>query len=233
MLFRSPPARITFPNADAMAPGNELNLWSLSPDTGKFNIVGKMAVAADGQSFITVEGGVVASAWHFPLATATTSNPSQANSHCGSCRTPVGSETNLEEGSLFITHSLPSYRSLGQRRSLSLSYSSLTGDPRPIISLDSTLSLRAAVPNTFSTRLKVGGVQQGGEIFTNSSSLPEDTDSTSRMSVQFDASNLATGRYPFEATVFSNYLNSSVGGITTGNAIVVIERIAPWAQVGR
>jgi len=127
----------------------------------------------------------------------------------------------LEEGSLFITHTVPSYRSLGQSRSLSLTYSSVTADPRPIISLDSTLSVRAAVPNTFSTRLKVGGVQQGGEIFTNSSSLPEDADSTSRMSVQFDASTLVTGRYPFEATVFSNYLNSSVGGISTGNVIVV------------
>ena len=37
----NPPARITFPNADGMPPGNDLNLWSLSPDTGKFNIVGK------------------------------------------------------------------------------------------------------------------------------------------------------------------------------------------------
>jgi RHS repeat-associated protein len=217
----NPPARITFPNADGMAPNNELNLWSLSPDTGKFNIVGKSAVSADGQSIITVEGGVTASAWHFPLATSTTSNPSQGNSFCGSCRTSVGSDANLEEGSLYISHSLPSYRSLGQSRSLSLTYSSVTADPRPIVSLDSTLGVRAAVPNTFSTRLKVGGVQQGGEIFTNSSSLPEDADSTSRISVQFDASTLATGRYPFEATVFSNYLNSAVGGISTGNVIVV------------
>ena len=217
----NPPARITFPNADGMVPNNDLNLWSLSPDTGKFNIVGKSAVSADGQSIITVEGGVTASAWHFPLATSTTSNPSQGDNYCGSCRTSIGSEANLEEGSLFVAHALPSYRSLGQNRSLSLTYSSVTADPRPIISLDSTLGVRAGVPNTFSTRLKVGGVQQGGEIFTNSSSLPEDADSTSRLSVQFDATNLATGRYPFEATVFSNYLNSSVGGISTGNVIVV------------
>src|SRR5689334_3384891 len=91
----SPPARITFPNADAMRPGNELNLWSLSPDTGKFNIVGKMAVAADGQSFITVEGCVVRSSRHFSLATAMTSNSSQDNSHFGSWRPHVGSEANL------------------------------------------------------------------------------------------------------------------------------------------
>ncbi len=216
----NPPARITFPNADGVPPGNEFNLWSLSPDTGKFNIVGKSAVSADGVSVVTVEGGVSASAWHFPLATSTTSNPSQGNNFCGSCRTAVGSEANLEEGSLYLSHGLSSYRSLGQSRNLSLTYSSITADPRPIISLDSTLSVRAAVPNSFSTRLKVGGVQQGGEIHTNSSSLLEDSDSTSRMSVQFDASNLATGRYPFEATVFSNYLNSSVGGISAGNVIV-------------
>ncbi len=216
----NPPARITFPNADGVPPGNEFNLWSLSPDTGKFNIVGKSAVSADGLSVVTVEGGVTASAWHFPLAAATTSNSSQGSNFCGSCRVSVGSEANLEEGSLYISHNLPSYRSLGQSRSLSLSYSSVTTDPRPIVSLDSTLSVRAAVPNSFSTRLKVGGVQQGAEIHTNSSSLPEDADSTSRISVQFDASNLATGRYPFEATVFSNYLNSSVGGISAGNVIV-------------
>ncbi|MGB7951071.1 MAG: hypothetical protein WCH75_25610, partial [Candidatus Binatia bacterium] len=228
-----PPARITFPNADGMPPGNDLNLWSLSPDTGKFNIVGKGTVSADGQSIITVEGGVSASAWHFPLATSTTSNPSQGNNFCGSCRTSVGSDANLEEGSLFLTHTLPSYRSLGQGRSVSLTYSSLTADPRPIVALDTTLSARAAVPNTFSTRLKVGGVQQGGEIFTQSSSLPEDGDSTSRISVQFDASTLPTGRYPFEATVFSNYLNSSIGGISTGNLIVVNRASSPlgagWA----
>jgi RHS repeat-associated protein len=217
----NPPARITFPNADGMAPGNELNLWSLSPDTGKFNIVGKMAVAADGQSFITVEGGVVASAWHFPLASSPTPVANQGNSFCGSCRVSVGSESNLEEGSLFISHALPSYRSLGQSRGLSLTYSSVAADPRPIISLDTTLSVRAAVPNTFSTRLKVGGVQQGGEVFTDTRSLPEDSDSISRLSVQFDAANLTTGRYPYEATVFSNYLNSSIGGITNGNVIVV------------
>jgi hypothetical protein len=202
----NPPARLTFPNTDGMPPGNELNLWSLSPDTGTFNIVGKGVVSADGQSIITVEGGVSASAWHFPLASSPVPAPNQGDNFCGSCRTQVGSEANLEEGSLYVTHNLPSYRSLGQSRSLSLTYSSVTADPRPIISLDTTLSVRAAVPNFYSTRILVGGLQQSGEVFTDTRSLPEDADSTSRLSVQFDASNLATGRYPYQATVFSNYL---------------------------
>ncbi|TMA82906.1 MAG: RHS repeat protein, partial [Deltaproteobacteria bacterium] len=224
----NPPARITFPNADGMTPGNELNLWSLSPDTGKFNVVGKMAVSADGQSFITVEGGVVASAWHFPLASSPTPVANEGKNFCGSCRAPVGSEANLEEGSLYQTYSLPSYRSLGQSRSVSLTYSSVTADPKPIISADTTLSARAAVPGTFSTRLKIGGVQQGDELFTNSGTLPEDTDSISRLSHQFDGSNLVTGRYSYELTVFSNYQNSSIGGIANGNTIIVNRKNSPF-----
>ncbi len=232
----NPPARLTFPNADGMLPGNELNLWSLSPDTGTFNIVGKTAISADGQSIITVEGGVTASAWHFPLASSPVPTPNQGSNFCGSCRTAVGSEANLEEGSLYITHNLPSYRSLSQNRSLSLTYSSITADPRPIITLDTTLNVRAAVPNSYSTRLVVGGVQQGGEVFTDARSLPEDADSISRLSIQFDASNLVSGRYPYQATVFSNYLNSSIGGIASGNVIVVNRKSSPmgagWAVTG-
>ena len=229
----NPPALITFPNADGMLVGNDLNLWSLSPDTGTFNIVGKSTVSSDGQSIITIEGGVTASAWHFPLASSPVPTPNQGSNFCGSCRTAVGSEANVEEGSLYITHNLPSYRSLGQNRTLSLTYSSITADPRPIITLDTTLNVRAAVPNTYSTRLLVGGVQQGGEIFTDARSLPEDADSTARLSVQFDASNLGSGRYPYQATVFSNYLNSSIGGIASGHVIVLNRRNSPlgvgWA----
>ena len=229
----NPPALITFPNADGMPVGNDLNLWSLSPDTGTFNIVGKSTVSSDGQSIITIEGGVTASAWHFPLASSPVPTPNQGSNFCGSCRTAVGSEANVEEGSLYITHSIPSYRSLGQNRSLSFTYSSITADPRPIITLDTTLNVRAAVPNTYSTRLLVGGVQQGGEVFTDARSLPEDADSTSRLSTQFDASNLGTGRYPYQATVFSNYLNSSIGGIASGHVIVLNRKNSPlgagWA----
>ena len=82
----------------------------------------------------------------------------------------------------------------------------------------------------------MGGVQQGGEVFTDTRSLPEDADSTSRLSMQFDASNLVSGRYPYQATVFSNYLNSSIGGIASGNVIVLNRKHSPfgagWAITG-
>ncbi|MBI3000281.1 MAG: hypothetical protein HYY46_17795, partial [Deltaproteobacteria bacterium] len=228
----NPPARLTFPNADGMVPGSELNLWSLSPDTGTFNLVGKGVVSQDGQSIVTTEGGVSASAWHFSLAASVTPADSSSGNHLcgGGCNPDVGSKADLEEGSLYLNHALPSYRSLGQSRSLSLTYSSVTADPRPIISLNATLSVRAAVPNTFSTKLEVGGVQQGGEVFVDTRSLPEDQDSTSRLSVQFDASNLPTNRYPYKATIFSNYQNSSIGGITNGNVVVLNRKASPFGS---
>jgi hypothetical protein len=84
--------------------------------------------------------------------------------------------------------------------------------------------------------LTVGGVQQGGEIFTDTRSLPEDADSVSRLAIQFDASNLMSGRYPYQATVFSNYLNSSIGGIASGYVIVLNRKQSPfgagWAITG-
>jgi len=101
----NPPALITFPNADGMAVGNDLNLWSLSPDTGTFNIVGKSTVSSDGQSIITIEvGSLPALALSVGQQSGTT--PNQGSNFCGSCRTAVGSEANVEEGSLYITHNV-------------------------------------------------------------------------------------------------------------------------------
>ena len=44
------------------------------------------------------------------------------------------------------------------------------------------------------------------------------------------------GRYPYQATVFSNYLNSSIGGIASGNVIVLNRKNSPfgagWAITG-
>ena len=177
----NPPARLTFPNADGM-PVGELNLWSLSPDTGTFNIVGKSAVSADGQ-YHHHRGRRHCQRLAFPLASSPVPTPNQGNNFMDPCRTAVGSEANLEEGESYQHTSLPSYRSLSQNRSLSLTYSSITADPRPIVTLDTILNLRAAVPNSYSTRLVVGGVQQGGEVFTDTRSLPEDADSTSRLSI--------------------------------------------------
>jgi hypothetical protein len=161
----NPPAHLTFPNADAMAPGNELNLWSLSPDTGTFNMVGKGVVTGDGQSFVTTEGGVSASAWHFFLAPSGNSdtdvdeNDGLVQDPSKQCKGQAGSTVALQNGCLGVEFSLPSYRSLGIPRALKFIYKSNRANPQPLIPFNATISARAAVPPKLSYSLSVGGVE--------------------------------------------------------------------------
>jgi len=108
-------------------------------------------------------------------------------------------------------------------RTLTLAYDSTTADVRPIIGLDSTLLQRAAVPEEFSITLEVGNVIQGATVFYNSSPLPENADSISRLVAQFDASALPTGRYTYSTDVFSRYASSRIG-TTVSNKVVVVNR---------
>jgi RHS repeat-associated protein len=223
-----PPAPITFANVDGMTPGSELDLWSLFPDTGTFLQVGTARVSPDGQSITTISGGVRKTAWHFVLAAPAVPATLAGirNGDCAPC--DVGSQADLEEGALALDQFIPGIRSLGVSRGLSLRYRSTLADVRPILPVEATLNFRTAVPRTFSARLTVGGIQQGGELYWNASGLPVATTSVSRLAMQMDASSLLTGRYPYELMLFSNYSQSSIGGATPGKLLVRNERTSPF-----
>jgi len=221
-----PPAPLTFPNVDNLAPGDELDLWSLSPDTGTFNLVGAMRVSADRQRLETISGGVRKTAWHFPLPPSPQPNQSGTDQVIGQCtECEAGSQADLTEGALALDERVPGVRTLGVARDLTLHYRSTSADVQPIIPVDAALSQRVlgAEPQTFSARLTIGGVQQGAEVFWNAG-LPG---SVSRLGVQFDAFSLATGRYPYELMLFSNYPFSSIGGATRGQVLIRNERGSP------
>src|SRR5437660_671798 len=157
-----PPVPITFSNVDNMPPGNELDLWSLSPDTGTFQLAGTMRVSADGQRIETISGGVRKTAWHFPLAPNPQPNQSGNDQQIGKCaECQTASQADLAEGALSLDQAIPGVRTLGVARDLTLHYRSTSADVRPILPIDAFLSVRAAVPPTFSARLSVGGTQQG------------------------------------------------------------------------
>ncbi|MEK6804385.1 MAG: LamG-like jellyroll fold domain-containing protein, partial [Nitrospirota bacterium] len=221
------PVPITLPNIDNLSPGNELDLWSLYPDTGTFLVVGRMRVSADGQRLETIDGGVRKTAWHFALAPNPQPN-SNTNQQAGPCtQCGMASQGDLTEGALTETLTIPSIRSLGVSRDLTLRYTSTMADVQPILPVNAFLDVRAAVPPTFSARLNLGGVQQGKDVFWDSHVLPENANSTSRLGVQVDAAHLSTGVYPFELTLFSNYPQSSIGGANTSRTIVRNEQQNP------
>ncbi len=224
------PAPITLPNTDNMAPGNELDLWSLSPDTGTFYVAGRMRVSADGSRLETISGGVQKTAWHFALAfVAQLLN--DLNRIIGGCtECDVSSRGDLTEGTLTQDVTIPGVRTLGQSRELTLHYTSTTADVRPILPVTATLPQEAAVPQTISAQITVGGLQQGARGYWNASPMNELAASTTRLGVQYDASPLPTGRYPYELVNYSNYAQSSIGAISRGFTMIRNEQHSPFGS---
>ena len=208
-----PPVPITFPNVDGLDPESVVDIWSLDPDEGVFIIVAKGRVRSDGSAIDTTSGGIRAADWHFPLPVPLIADGSQNNSDNTKCSCPrvkkasTGSETSISKGSLSEEHELVGYSSLGVERAPILVYNSLSADPQPIISSDNSAPSGGARPITTSARLNVGGVDQGQEVFTTPPFL---AGVTFRQAVQFDASNLETGLYPYELALTSHYSPSAI-----------------------
>lgn len=226
-VVMDPPVPITFPNLDNMPANSLLDLWSLSPDTGTFNAVGKMRVSADGLRVETLSGGVRKTAWHFVLAAPAFPQSASAGNtdECTEC-TQIASGSDLTQGALTHEVTIPGVRTLGVVRNLTLHYRSTSADVRPILPLNVTLGGGVAVPQTFSIRLSVGGIQQGSDLYWSAASLSQTA--VSRLGMQFDGATLGTGRYGVDTTAFSNYPQSSIGGTAPNRILVRNERASPF-----
>ncbi len=225
------PVPMTFPNLDHMAVGNDADLWSLLANEGRFAVVGKGQVSSSGQSVQTVAGGVRAADWHAFLPPEPTGSP-RPHQDCPTCQLSHqladGASATLDDGGLLEDYSPPAVRSLVGGSGPQLAYRSTTADVRPIIGQDVFLGIRTAVPQRYSAMLNVGGVTQGSTVLYDSSGLPENADSTSRLGVQFDASALRTGEYGFSAAIFSRYEQTVIGTFTGGNMLLVNRQKGPY-----
>ena len=225
------PAPITFPNIDNLAPGSETDLWSLDPDAGTFVVVGTGRVSADGSVVETISGGIRANDWHtvLPPFSEPADPEGDSNRVCGCERQEreTGSATAVRSGNLSLDHALPDYTSLSTPRGLRLFYNSTNADPQPIVSTETTILRRAAVPRSVSASLSVAGLDQAVESFTDTSGLDESRDETLIQAVQFDASGYETGAYPYSLRLTSNYDLSSVSSILTGNVLVNNQKRSP------
>ncbi|NIR29050.1 MAG: hypothetical protein GWN84_06985, partial [Gammaproteobacteria bacterium] len=231
------PVPITFPNIDGLAPGTETDIWSLDPETGTFVVVGIGQVSADGTLIETISGGIRAADWHFAIpppprtpeqadAADSANNDFNLSPALGCQRSP-GSLATVSSGDLILDHRLASYRSLGQERSLRFVYHSLHADPRPTVAVTTTIPARSAIPESVSARLGVGGVALPTEIFTDTSGLAQGVDQSLRQVVQFDASALETGVYPYRLTVTNRFAQSTVARNLNDLTLVANERESP------
>ena len=232
-----PPVPLTFPNIDNLPAGSEVDLWSLDPETGQFNVVGLGRVSSNAQLIETIEGGVIAADWHGFLPPAPENDDSNADSENNdpNCE-PVGSVICLRSGRMSRGVTLPSYQSLETSRAVTLRYQSDHAFPRPAIAFQPTILARSAVPESVSYELTVAGIQQGSEAFITTQGLSESLDETLHSTLVFNASALPTGRHIYSGRMTSNFASSRVGADIV-NYVPVVNRIdspygAGWAVEG-
>lgn len=223
MAFETP-AQLTLPNQAGWPVGMEMELWSINPTTGDFEVVGTGVVSDDGSSVKTVEGGIRNSSWHFfappgGLNNLGSDDPRNPDHRCGSTEegAPFTSNVNLASGGIIETHELISYQSLGTSRGVTLTYDSLRADPSPIIHFNVDIPFSSSGNGPTGSRFRVisklsfkqgnfeyevpgydGGQYglEGGEHFWNVPSLGTDTISA-KPAIQANLKDLASGVYEY------------------------------------
>jgi RHS repeat-associated protein len=238
MVFNTP-ARLTLPNRAGYLPGVEMDLWSINPNTGLFDIVGKGQVSADGSVIETIEGGIRNSSWHFfapppPKIDFDLENPSNQDPNKDGCEAkyPYKSEVSGFSGAVSDNRALVSYQSQGTAHGVNLHYDSLRANPNQIIHVGGQFS--AITPtDSLSTKITLitNGISQtvtglksaqlsglsGGERMW---SLPT-TGTALDTSMQVDLSHLASGRYQYQINTGIRGIRSWISGfnIFSGNFI--------------
>ncbi len=224
------PVPITFPNIDNLIAGSEVDIWSLDHKTGEFFISATGEVSSDGAEINTISGGISAASWHGPSPGSTTGETDDSKCKCKKkdCKRKTGSETSVASGNHTIDHTLVSYRALGQSVALRFVYNSELADPRPIVSSNVTNSSGTTVPVKLSSSLTVAGVDQGVDIYTDTSALTQGTDDTIIQVLQFDANEFETGIYDYRMKHTSHYELSVISSFSSDFVIVNNEKSSPF-----
>ncbi len=144
-------------------------------------------------------------------------NHNADNRDRGLCLTiGAGQAAGLACGDLFVAHSMPAYRTMGRDRALTLLYTSHTAAPRPAVAVWVTQSTSNQTPNSTFAQLTVnGGVRASATYYAVASGT------TKQIVLAFDASDLATGVYPFSLLVRNQYSDSTYDASVNGELIVV------------
>jgi RHS repeat-associated protein len=208
---------ITLPNRANYPLGTILDLWSINPTTGLFEVSGSVKVVSSPTTgnpnrtiLETISGGVLFSSWHFaarPRPTPIQNDDRNLDEACPSC---VSQDKNFvvetHAGATQVEHSLAPYYSAGSWTGVTLHYDSMRADPRPIVAFGyenlfanstqrmvATLSLRKGdtvinVPGY--TGNLIGTV--GGEHFWKIGQS-----GTGRGAIQADLTDASTGIYEY------------------------------------
>jgi len=222
------PVPISFANIDQLAPGTEVELWSMDHATAEFFVAGKGKVSTDGKMINTISGGVRESSWHY-ASPPKTSGPSAGDKNGDNKNTcpwePAASMVNLREGCIETEIVLPPYVSQGEMRGLNLIYNSARAYPRPLIPFAIALQAQSAVPISMSySVINAGGIRQNTPVYIKTSGLSGSRSDPVRGVADLDLSNSPTGIYPYTVRMTNHFNRSSASTDFKGNELVVNEK---------
>ncbi len=136
----------------------------------------------------------------------------------------VGAAAASECGDLRIVHGLPTTRTMNKARTPTLLYNSQTAHPYPIVPFNVTLPPTAAVPESVTAVLRIGGATWASGKWPKSQWT---SGQTRRIAVAFDAVTLATGVYAYTLEVTNWYLAPTAPQVTTvNNEMIIVNRSA-------
>ncbi|MCB9938706.1 MAG: hypothetical protein H6823_10725 [Planctomycetaceae bacterium] len=249
MVFATP-APLSLPNRAGWAPGTKMDLWSISPITGEFEIVGEGRVSTDGSLVETISGGIRNSSWHAFILQAIDTEVSVDEPECDEDRMtcPAQSRVDLHSGAIIERHAVARYYSQGKSRSLNFVYNSLHADTRPIIQFMSTFQCVFGSTGGGVQRLVAElSVEQNGTTSSLSSGFWSLPSCSAGISVQLggsliaDMSRFPSGQYQFHlktGTLTGNSNAPIAGRLITSSPTVSIVNLASsslgsgWAIMG-
>jgi len=141
----------------------------------------------------------------------------------GLCLTiAAGAAAASECGDLRIVHALPTTRTMNKARTPTLLYNSQTAHPYPIVAANVTLPSTAAVPDSVTAILTIGGVTRARSQWLGSQWASV---KTLRVALGFDALGDGTGVYAYTLEVRNWYPDPTPSQPTTVTAeLVVVNR---------
>jgi RHS repeat-associated protein len=203
----SQPAQLSVPNDFNLPNGKKVAFYSLNSSTGRFGKAGTATVI--GNAVVTDAGsGLTTFDWHIPGPGADAvdkANPENKDQEQE--KKKVCSTMGLHDGALMEDHSIPTYQSQGQARALGLHYSSTTGVPSTVLSLN--MRHPQSQPVASISSVAASGTFGSGVSYYDPAQLQTNTDDIYTTATVVDAQAAPSGRQPMDVRITSVYNNGS------------------------
>ena len=143
-------------------------------------------------------------------------NLNNANQDRGLCLTlGAGQASGLSCGDLFVTHAMPTYRTMSRNRQLTLFYNSAAAAPRPTVAVWVSNASGTQPPSAVRARLTINGVVRDSATYNSWSA------GATRQIVLAWVTDTTSGLYPFTLTVRNIYPFGSYETSVSDTLIVV------------